>query len=648
VGRVIAVARLALRLVRLGGPRAALSAGLVGVGVAVATALLAFALGGLHGWDAREARTGWRAEPETGGPGAAAPALLVASRTEHAAGRPIAVVELAVTDPAAGPPPGLPRAPEPGELWVSPALADLLAALPADRLADRFPAPPTGTVADAGLRGPDELLAIVGRAPGDPALADATGLAGWAAPEGAFGLIEVYRQLTVVAVALLVFPVAGLVGASARLTAARRTRRLALLRLLGASTRQVVVAATTEVTAVAAVAAVAGVALHRLAAPLVALLELGGGRWFAADVRPPPAVLVGIVAGVALLALASSVGGLRRVVVGPLGVARRDRPSGAGLVRVLGVVAALGVFGLVNAALQGGGTEAGATGLVFGVGVLALFGAVSLIGPLVVRLLGRRMVRSARGPAVLLAGRRLLDDPKGAFRPVAGVVLAVFVAGFLAPLTAAAAGAAIGDDRALLVPAPAAEVQQRLAAAGLAAQVEAGEGDGDDALRVVPLDDRDRVRTALAPLVPGTAVATERETDSEAVVLVADLRTGVLVVLAGTFVLAAAATGTAAAARVLDHRRTLRLLRLTGTPLAVLDAARRAETLRPLAVCGGIALAAGLLAASPFAAAADALAPSGLLLLGAVVLAGALLVAAATAASRPLLRAVTTDPARED
>ncbi len=640
---MIATARLALRLVRLGGPRAALSAGLVGVGVAVGTLLLAFALGGLHGWDAREARTGWRADLGYERPGApvAVPAVLAAGRTEHAAGRPVAVVELAVTG-AAGPPPGLERVPAPGELWVSPALAGLLARLPADHLADRFPAAPAGTIGDAGLRGPDELVAIVGRAPDDPALAGASALDGYG-PREEFGTIEVYRQLTFVAAALLVFPVASLLGASARLTAARRTQRLALLRLLGASTRQITVAATTEVAVVAALAAAVGVALHWLAAPLVALLELGGGRWFAADVRPAPGVLAGIVVGVALLALAASVGGMRRVVVGPLGVARRQTTGGARLVRLLGVVAALAVFAVVNAALQGG-TAGNVTGLVFGAGVLALFGAVSLIGPLVVRLLGTAMVRTARGPAVLLAARRLLDDPKGAFRPLAGVVLAVFVAGFLAPLTAAVAGQADGDDRALLVPATAAQVQQRLDAAGLAAQV----GGADGELLVVPLDDRDRVRTALAPLVPGTAVATAREADAEGAVLVGDLQTGALVVLAGTFVLAATATGTAAAARVLDHRRSLRLLRLTGTPLRVLDAARRAETLRPLAVCGGIALAAGLLCAAPFAAASDALAPSGLLVLGSVVVVGALLVAGATAASRPLLRSVTTDPERED
>jgi uncharacterized integral membrane protein len=221
-------------------------------------------------------------------------------------------------------------------------------------------------------------------------------------------------------------------------------------------------------------------------------------------------------------------------------------------------------------------------------------------------------------------------------------VLAVFVAGFLAPLTAAVAGEADVDDRALLCP-PTGRAGAAAPGRGrLAAQV----GGADGELLVVPLDDRDRVRTALAPLVPGTAVATASEADAEGAVLVGDLRTGALVVLAGTFVLAATATGTAAAARVLDHRRTLRLLRLTGTPLHVLDAARRAETLRPLAVCGGIALAAGLLCAAPFAAASDALAPSGLLVLGSVVVVGALLVAGATAASRPLLRSVTTDPER--
>lgn len=574
---MIAVARLSLRLLRLGGRRAALAAGLVGAGVAVGTVLLSLALGGIHGWDAREERTGWRADlSQRGGDLPGEPVALAAGRTEDVAGRPLQVVDLAVTAPGTAPPPGLPRVPAPGEVWVSPALAALLRDLPPDALADRLPAAPTGLVTDAGLAGPDELVAVVGAAADDPALADADALPGFA-PTGGFGTIEVYRQLTYVAAALLVFPVASLLGASARLTAARRTERLALLRLLGASTRQVTVAAVTEVTAVATAAAALGVALYAAASPAVARIALGGGAWFAGDVLPAPSTLLLVVAGVALLAAAAAVGGMRQVVVGPLGVVRRQRAGGARLLRLAGAAAGLVAFGIVTPLRDAG--PANVTGIVFGVGVLIMFGTVSLLGPLVVRLLGNGMVRTARSAPALLAGRRLLDDPKAAFRPLAGLVLAVFVAGFLAPLTSA-----LSDDGA-----SAAEA-----------------------------------------------------------VFVGDLRRGTLVVLAGTFLLAATATGTAAAARILDRRRALRLLSLAGTPLAVLDAARRAETVRPLLVLGGIGLGAGLLCASPFAAATDALAPDGLLLLGGVVVVGVLLVVAASAASRPLLRSVTTGAARED
>ena len=57
---IAGTAAMSLRLLRLGGRRAGTSAALVGVGIAVGTALLAVALGGVHGWDAREDRAGWR------------------------------------------------------------------------------------------------------------------------------------------------------------------------------------------------------------------------------------------------------------------------------------------------------------------------------------------------------------------------------------------------------------------------------------------------------------------------------------------------------------------------------------------------------------------------------------------------------------
>lgn len=642
---------LSLHLLRAGGRRAVASAALAGAGIAIGTVLLSVALGLVHGWDARETRTGWRTGPLV----AADPVALVRTTTDAVAGRPLQQVDLAALRPAAPAPPGLPRMPAPGEVWVSPALAALIGELPRDVLADRFSAP-AGLIIDGGLRGPDELVAITGRAPTDaPRTADATPVASFTATSAGADLLEVYRQLTYVAVALILFPVASLLGASARLTALRRAERLATLRLLGASTGQVTVAAVTEVTVIAIGAAVVGVLAQWLLSPALALIELGGGSWFPADLRPSAATAVGIVVGVTLLATTAALGGMRQIVVGPLGVLRRQRAGGARLLRLLGLVAGLVVFAVASGVQRA--APANVVGLVSAVGVLALFGAVSTIGPLVMRLLGGGMVRSARTPAVLIAGRRLLDDPRGAFRPLAGLTLAVFVAGFIAPLTAAISHTAYGDDTALRLTAPqgtvaqlATAVRNRLAERGITADVAGTQLRGAPGLAVTPAapTDRDRVRTALAPLVPGTPVTTAREADAESAALIGDLQRGAIALLAGSAVVAATATGTAAAARVLDHRRTLRLLRLAGTPFAVLDGARRAETVRPLVVLGAVALVLGLLCASPFAAATGVLHPAGLVVLGATLLGGAALVTAASAASRPLLRSVTTGLGRDD
>jgi hypothetical protein len=648
---------LALRLLRLGGRRAWASAGLVGAGVAVATTLLTIAVGALHGLDERESRTAWRAPAVA----AADPVAQLRLRTDSAAGRSITQIDLVAPVATAAPPPGLPRMPAPGEVWVSPALAELLGTLPADELAARYPGPATGLLGEAGLQSPDELVAVIGRPAGDPVLtvpgnSDVAPVAGFDVPRPAgrdYAMTDVYRQLTIVAVALVVFPVAGLLGASARLSAARRSERLATLRLLGASARQVTVIAVAEVTAVAAVAAVVGVLLERALSPLVAMIPLAGNGWFAADVRPGLLACLAIVAGVALLATASAVGGLRQVVVGPLGVVRRQRPQGARWLRLLGVAVALVVLLVVNSALQVVSVDA--MGIVFVVAILAMFGSVALIGPLVVRVLGSRMAHGAGSVPGLLAGRRLLDDPKGAFRPLAGLTLAVFVAGFLAPMTAVVAGTVTADPSMLRLTAPAGATgledaaRARLVSIGIPASVDtvddAREGVG---LAVLPADPAqlDRARTALDGLVPGAVVQTGAEQEHEGAMLVEDLQRGALVVLVATFLVAATATGTAAAARVLDHRHTLRLLTLVGTPLVALDRARRAETVRPLFANGAIALVLGLACASPFAAAAKALEPSGLLLLAGVLVAGTALVLAATAASRPLLRSVTA-PDRE-
>ncbi|MGH3096897.1 MAG: FtsX-like permease family protein, partial [Streptosporangiales bacterium] len=114
-------------------------------------------------------------------------------------------------------------------------------------------------------------------------------------------------------------------------------------------------------------------------------------------------------------------------------------------------------------------------------------------------------------------------------------------------------------------------------------------------------------------------------------------------VLAVCYLVAIVSAGIMAVSAVLDRRRAYALLRLAGTPLAVLDRAWLQETLIPLAVMGGGSLLAGLVCAAPFAL-AGLLEPYGLVMLAAFACIGTLGIVAANLASRPLLRAVTTDP----
>ncbi len=129
---------LTWRLLKGGGRRGLLGAWLTLGAVAVATALLLFAAAANSAFQARAERGAWR-NPVPATSGAVA---IVASRFDFVRDRTIAVVDLAALDgrtPA--PPPGMPRFPAPGEVWLSPALAELARELPADQLAARYPAP---------------------------------------------------------------------------------------------------------------------------------------------------------------------------------------------------------------------------------------------------------------------------------------------------------------------------------------------------------------------------------------------------------------------------------------------------------------------------------------------------------------------------
>jgi hypothetical protein len=71
------------------------------------------------------------------------------------------------------------------------------------------------------------------------------------------------------------------------------------------------------------------------------------------------------------------------------------------------------------------------------------------VGPWTIGVLGRVMLRRARTPAQLLAARRLLDDPRAAWRAVGGLGLAAFVAGVVSVVPVLAAGDGTSADAVL-------------------------------------------------------------------------------------------------------------------------------------------------------------------------------------------------------
>jgi len=235
-----------------------------------------------------------------------------------------------------------------------------------------------------------------------------------------------YQLLAVIALSLLIVPLAALGGSAARLSARRRDDRLASLRLLGATPGMVTALTAIESTVLALTGAVAGVVLALVLSPLIALIPFRGEP-IGMGVVLAPAWIAATVLGVGVLAAVSALVGLRRVILSPLGVRTRQEPARVHWVRVLITVAVVIVVFCAMSAVQ----VLPGVGIVIAVLAVGFGGTVAvlnLIGPWVLRLIATRQARRARTPRRLLAARSILESPKAAWRQVSGVAMTSFVA----------------------------------------------------------------------------------------------------------------------------------------------------------------------------------------------------------------------------
>ncbi|MEU9755294.1 FtsX-like permease family protein [Streptomyces althioticus] len=236
----------------------------------------------------------------------------------------------------------------------------------------------------------------------------------------AHGLLDApgERSGVIAALLLLLIPVLGFVGQSARLGAVHRDRRLAGLRLAGATPWQVRRIAAAET----GLACLAGsVAAGLLAAVVVARMDGHTSAWTWAGVAA-------VVLGMPVLGALTAVLVLRRVVASPLGTVRRVRaaprpePAAFGLVALFLVVLFLSYVG-VDA---GRGGFSAAPALIVCVLALTGAGAVWLVGASA-RFTGRLLAARTGDPAVLIAAERLRDDPWAAARTHTVVLLVTVV-----------------------------------------------------------------------------------------------------------------------------------------------------------------------------------------------------------------------------
>lgn len=676
---------LAWHLARSSGRRGlqsqVLAAGAAAVGAFVMLVMIAATLGS----DVRADRTAWRTPDAVSAQQATAVQTLA---TTYVRQEPVTVVSLAqLPDRRATPaPPGLSAFPKNGEVYVSPALAELMRKLPAGQLADRFPKVTSyGTIGAAGLASPDELVAVIGRAPGDPAVSKAAGGgATWydleqAARAGISGFsggeASMFTSMdqggALLGVVLLAMPVVVLSAAAGRLGAARREQRLAALRLAGATPRQILAMTGVEAAAVGMSGALTGALAYVASLPALAEVPYGIGGWYPSQLWVGLPWLAAVVAGVTALLTVSAVTMLRQVATSPLGVAQQANPRRTRWIRLALFAAAL----LVIMQFSGGGmTNRTALAL-----LLLFYGTFWLFGPWAVDRLGRIAGRFARRPATLLAARRLSDDPRGAWRTVSGLVLAGFAAGFFAVSQLGAEASEFRDQVAIATTTTAHarhtadEARTLLDRAGVSATVTLAKKDDYDNLLggepgvIVRVSEGtsegsaasggsgatgdsariDAAVTAVTPAASGTPLYTQeyaQANDRTAIARFSDVSTATLAL---SFVVATASAGLTAAANVLDRRRVYGLLRLAGTPLKVLDRARIRETVLPLVVLAGGTTAMGVYGSYKLNQAFDAtINTAGALQLVACVVIGALAMFAAISGSRPLLRKVTADPAQ--
>ncbi|MGC5398847.1 ABC transporter permease [Streptomyces sp. DT20] len=415
---------LGIRFAAAGGREGWVRTLLTAVGVGIGVALLLTASSVPHMLDERSARDQARSEtkisesPDASAKKSDSTVLRIEASTEF---RDRSITGFLMRADGDHPvvPPGIAALPAPGEMVVSPALEELLGSPGSALLRERLPYKVTGTIAEAGLRSPNELWFYAG----SDTLTRASGghrVAGYGDPGPSDPLPPMLIVLVIMICVVLLAPVAIFIATAVRFGGDRRDRRLAALRLVGTDIRMTRRIAAGEALFGSVLGLLIGLAVFLVGRRFVGHIEVWDASAFPSDLAPDARLCVVIALAVPLTAVLVTLGAMRSVVIEPLGVVRNSRGGKRRLWwRLLLPVAGLAVFGFggkideyspVNPYPVAGGA------------VLVLVGLALLLPWLV-----EACVRRLRGGPIpwQLATRRLQLSSGAASRAVSGVTVAV-------------------------------------------------------------------------------------------------------------------------------------------------------------------------------------------------------------------------------
>lgn len=395
----------------------------VGVGLGVALLLLAAAVPEMMTVrdQKRVARdtisTGYLAKPT-------ASTLLMADASTIYHSKAVSGTLLHGEGPASQPPPGVAHLPGDGDMVVSPALRKLLRSSPL--LRERLPYKDTGTIGQAGLMGPAELVYYAGSShltARDQSYAhgNADRVAGWGHKSNSDVMGPVLDLLLIIMLVVLLLPVAVFIGTAVRLGGERRDRRLAALRLVGADIRMTRRIAAGEALLGSLLGLALGGVFFFLGRQLASQVTIRDISAFPSDMTPNLALAALIVMAVPLAAVGVTMISLRGTAIEPLGVVRqgigrRRRLWWRLAIPVVGLALLAPLFGTVrgDARVNPYQIAAGA--------VLLLIGVTAVLPWIVESVVGRM-----RGGPVSwqLATRRLQLNSSASARMVSGVTVAV-------------------------------------------------------------------------------------------------------------------------------------------------------------------------------------------------------------------------------